>query len=157
MTLTVIIILISLGLILMLLEILVIPGGIVGIIGLGLTIAGVWCAYDLGTATGNYTLLITLLISGMLIYYSLRSNTWNKLMLLTTIKGKVNTFDENLIKEGDTGITISRLAPIGKASINDNFYEVQSVTDFIDENKEIKVVKIEGSKIFVKLKNIPSK
>ena len=60
---------------------------------------------------------------------------------------------KNLIKIGDHGNSSSRLAPIGKALINEQYVEVHSVEGFVDENQEITVVQIETNKIFVKLKN----
>lgn len=154
MILTIIIILISLGLIFILLEILVLPGtAVLGLIGLGLMAAGVWSTYDnFGTKAGHYTLIGVAFFSVVSLYYALKSNTWKKLMLNAKIKGKVNIFDKNLIGVGDTGVTVSRLAPMGKASINDNYCEVQTIADFIDENTEITVIKVDGNSIFVKAK-----
>ena len=150
MTLTAIILLILLGLILLLLEILVLPGMIVGIIGIALMIVGIASSYyNYNTSTGNYVLLGTILTSVVLIYFSFRSNTWEKIKLNSSIDGKVNTFDENLIKVGDRGISISRLAPMGKALINDLQVEVES-QGFIHENIGIVVVKISQGKIIVK-------
>ena len=74
-------------------------------------------------------------------------------MLKKELTGKVPTLDEKLIKAGDTGTTLSRLAPIGKAMINNQIAEVQSTVDLIDENQEITVVKTDNNKIWVKLKN----
>jgi len=154
MALTIIIILISLGLVFILLEILVLPGtAVLGIIGLGLMAAGVWSTYDnFGTKAGHYTLIGVAFFSAISLYYALKSNTWKKLILNAKVKGKVNTFDEKMIGVGDTGVTVSRLAPMGKASINDNYCEVKTSADFIDENTEITVVKVEGNSIFVKAK-----
>ena len=56
------------------------------------------------------------------------------------------------MKIGDTGKTISRLNPMGKALINSILVEVQATEDFIDEEKEITIEKIHQNKIFVKLK-----
>jgi membrane-bound ClpP family serine protease len=155
MTLTIILVIIGLGLLLLLIEVLVIPGtALVGIVGAGLMIAGVWSAYaSHGNTIGHYVLLGTALSSLMLIYFALKSNTWKKLMLNKELTGKVPTFEKNLINVGDTGTTLSRLAPIGKARINDEIAEVQSTVEMIDENQEITVVKIDGAKILVKLKN----
>ena len=155
MTLTVILILIGLGLLLLLIEVLVIPGtALVGIVGAGLMISGVWSAYaSHGSATGHMVLLGTALTSLLLIYFSLKSNTWKNFMLKKELTGKVPTLDEKLIKVGDTGITLSRLAPMGKAMINDQITEVQSTVDLIDENLEVTVVKTDNNKIWVKLKN----
>ena len=154
MTLTIIIILISLGLVFVLLEIFVLPGtAVLGLIGLGLMATGVWSTYDnFGIKAGHYTLIGVAFFSALSLYYALKSHTWEKLMLNAKIKGKVNTFDENMIGVGDTGITVSRLAPMGKASINDNYCEVKTVADFIDENTEITVIKVDGNNIFVKAK-----
>ena len=74
-------------------------------------------------------------------------------MLKKELTGKVPTFEENLINVGDTGTTLSRLAPIGKAMINDQITEVQSTVEMIDENQEVTVVKMNNNKIWVKLKN----
>lgn len=155
MTLTAILLLILLGLILLLLEILVLPGMIVGVIGIGLMIFGISNAYyNLGTSKGNYVLAGTVISSVLLIYLSFRSNTWKKLALNSTLKGNVNTLDENLIQPGDIGFTISKVANIGKASINDLHVEVYSENEFINENTEIVVVKNNHGKIVVKKMNV---
>ena len=155
MTLTVILVFIALGVVLFLIEILVIPGtALVGIVGAGLMISGVWSAYaSHGGTTGHMVLLGTALSSLLIIYFALKSNTWKNFMLKKELTGKVPTLDEKLIKVGDTGITLSRLAPMGKAMINDQITEVQSTVDLIDENLEVTVVKTDNNKIWVKLKN----
>jgi membrane-bound ClpP family serine protease len=51
------------------------------------------------------------------------------------------------------GKAVSRLAPIGKALIEDRLYEVRSDGSYIDSNSEIIVTRIEGNKIFVEIKN----
>jgi len=133
----------------------VIPGtAIVGIFGLILLIVGIWSSYSsLGSETGHYVLVGTVLSSGILAVVILRSSTWKNLMLTKAVTGKVHTLDENLIKVGDTGMSSSRLAPSGKGLINNILVEVHSLGNFIDEKEEIEVVKIEGIKIIVKLKN----
>ena len=73
-------------------------------------------------------------------------------MLTDKITSKVNLIDSKL-KPGDTGRTISRLATTGTAEFNGDFMEVHSLGTFIDHEKDIVIVKIEGNKIFVKLKN----
>jgi membrane-bound ClpP family serine protease len=65
------------------------------------------------------------------------------------ITSKVNT-NENEIFIGEEGITISRLAPMGKAKIGNQIVEVSTQGDFINENTKIIVIKSEESKIFVK-------
>lgn len=149
---TFIIILILVGILMLLIEILVIPGsGVAGIIGFGLMIAGIWMAYSReGTMAGHITLGVTLGINLIGLLLALRSKTWKKAMLSTKIDGKVRTIDPNQLEIGDKGITISRCAPMGKATFNDKFYEVSTLSEFIDENEVVRVVKITGNKVFVK-------
>ena len=151
MSLTFIILLILFGLILLLLEILVIPGLIVGIIGACMMLFGVIAGYTkFGGETGNYILLGTIACSIVLIWFVFRANTWKKVTLHSAVDGKVNTFDNALIKAGEAGVSISRLAPAGMALINDIQVEVESVQGFVTENKPLVVIKVDGNKIFVK-------
>jgi membrane-bound ClpP family serine protease len=149
---TVIIILILVGILMMLIEILVIPGsGVAGIIGFGLMIAGIWIAYtNEGATAGHITVGVTLGSSLIFLIVALRSKTWKKAMLSTEIKGKTRVIDAETLKVGERGTTISRCAPMGKALFGEKFYEVSAYSDFIDEEKEIEIMKISGNKIFVK-------
>jgi membrane-bound ClpP family serine protease len=145
---------IFIGLIFLALEILVIPGvGIAGIVGFILIAVGVWQAYaGHGSVAGHLVLGGTLLLTVLTLVLSLRGKTWRRLALSTSIDSRVNVIDGSKIKTGDTGKTVSRLAPMGKALINDEFYEVSTNGDFIDQQTEIIVIKIEFNKIIVKRK-----
>jgi membrane-bound ClpP family serine protease len=151
---TIILLLLVAGLILLLLEILVVPGTtVVGILGFALVAFGIYESYAVyGALAGHLTLAISLVISVVSIYFSLKSRTWKKAMLQDQITGKVNQLDGD-VKPGDIGKSISRLAPSGKADFEGKYMEVHSMGDFIDHQKEIVIVKIEDNKIFVKLKN----
>lgn len=146
---------IIIGLIFLALEILVIPGvGIAGVVGFILIAIGIWQAYaGHGMLAGHLVLAGTLVLTVITLVLSLRSKTWRKLALSTAIDSKVNVIDNELIKTGDTGKTVSRLAPMGKALINGEFYEVSTNGDFIDQQTDIVVEKIEFSKIIVKRKD----
>lgn len=154
MALSVIIVLLILGFIFMLLEMLVIPGTtIAGVIGLILVSVGIWQGYAThSTSTGHILLTSTLVATGVLLYFSLKANTWKKAMLDKNIDGKLNVVDLEKVKPGDTGTAVSRLAPMGKAYINGEYYEVASFNEFINEQTEIEVFKIENNKIIVKIK-----
>lgn len=153
MNLAVIITLILIGILGLVLEFLVVPGGIVGIISALVIAGGIGIAYyKYGVLAGNITLIVTVIgiLTGL--FFLLRSRTWKKLMLNTQIDSKVNEVDEAKIKAGSEGVTVSRLAPGGKASFDGEIAEVFSAHDFIDENQEIIVLKVEGNKITVKHK-----
>ena len=149
---TVVVILILVGILMLLLEILVIPGsGFAGIIGFGLMIAGIWLAYArIGVMEGHYTLAATLGVNVIGLLLALRSKTWSKAMLSTEVASKVRTIDHGDLKIGDMGKTVSRCAPMGKAVFENKFFEVTAYADFIDHEKDIEIMKISGNKIFVK-------
>jgi len=139
MSLALILILIFVGLLLVLLEILVIPGLVVGIAGFALIVFSVWEAYHVyGSPTGHYVLAGTLVFSILSIALVFKSNTWNKLMLKTKISSKVNEIDETSIHTGDIGKSISRICPAGKAVFNNEFFEVHTNGDFIDPDIAVK-------------------
>ena len=153
MSLTAIIILILIGIILLLIEILIIPGvSIAGIGGFICMIAGIVLSYKfLGIKQGNIILLVTFLLNIIVILYSLRTKTWRKVGFESEINGKANLIDIG-INVGDAGITISKLAPSGKAIFNDKTVEVHSTEGYINPNTEIVIKTIKDNKIFIKTK-----
>lgn len=153
MTWTLIIILILVGFLFLLLEILVLPGtNISGILGFVLIGVGVYFAFKIGTTAGVITLIASLVCSVVFLVIVLKSNTWRKLTLKAEINGKVNVIDKNLVKAGDSGKTVSRLAPAGKALINNDYYEVHTMGEFLDPDLDITVIKVDFNMIYVKLK-----
>lgn len=152
---TIIILLIVLGILLFVIEFLLVPGiTVAGIGGLALTVLGVYKAFvDYGTVTGIWFLIGTLLLSVLVIAFSLRARTWKRFMLNTNVMGTVH---EDLladgIQKGDEGETVTRLASMGKIMINGKIREARSIEGYVDENKPVVVVGIEGTIIKVKLK-----
>lgn len=152
MTWTIIAVLIAVGFLFLLLEILVLPGtNIAGVVGFVLLAIGIWQAYAVyGGMAGTITLLATLVLSALTLYYALKSRTWDKAALHKNIDSRVNVVDTEKIKAGDKGKTVSRLAPMGKAEFGEEYYEVNAMGQFIDPGTEIEVVKIENNQITVK-------
>ncbi|MBP1672737.1 MAG: hypothetical protein H6Q25_552 [Bacteroidetes bacterium] len=148
----VIVFLIVLGIFALVLELFALPGAVVGIAGSIFIIIGIVLSYvKFGPLAGNLTLLGTVVLIVVAVVLFLRSKTWRKMTLTTQIDSKVNIQPEHL-HEGMEGVTLSRLAPSGKAIFGDDVVEVFSTLDFIDPNQPIIIYKIEGSKIIVKLK-----
>lgn len=143
------------GLILLLLEILVVPGTtVVGIVGLVMLGIGVFATYtNFGNIAGTLALGGTLIFSITSLVLALRSNTWKKAMLSAEMDSKVNTIEAGKVMPGDEGMTITRLNPMGKAIIKSEYYEVTSKDNLIDPNIEIIVTKVDGNKIIVKSKS----
>ncbi len=150
----VIIFLILLGLFLLFLEFFVIPGmTVAGIGGLIFSVAGISMVYsNYGTATGNIVLISTLIFAIILFIISFKSGTWDRLMLKSSITGQVETVEENSIEPGDTGITITRLNPIGKVKVKDQIIEAKCPGQFVDPNTEVIVKEVFKTYIIVKQK-----
>lgn len=147
-----IIILIAVGLVLMLAEILLIPGvGVAGILGL-ISLGGscFYAFHEFGPETGTIVTVVNVVLLVSLTVYVLRAKTWKKLALNTNIDSKIQFFDENTLAVGDTGKTITRLAPMGTAKIGENSYEVKSLEGIIDPGTEVEIVMIEDNRIYVK-------
>ncbi len=142
------------GIVFLLLEILVVPGAtVVGLLGVALVVAGNVISFNnYGTETGVVTILLTLLVSMISIGIALRSRTWKRAMHSSTLEGRVNVVEADKVVKGDEGIAITRLNPMGKALIKEEYYEVSSKDNLIPENTTIEVVKVEGNKIIVKSK-----
>jgi len=149
---TVIAVLVVVGLLFLMLEILVVPGTtVVGVVGFILIAIGIWQTYAAyGSPAGHYVLAGTLVLTIVALWLSLRSKTWKRVMLHSEVDGRANVIEEHSIEIGDEGISVSRLVPMGKAMFNDQYFEVTSTGDFIDEKIKIVVVKIEHNKIYVK-------
>ncbi len=155
MTWLIILSLIVVGIVFLLLEILVVPGAtIVGLVGIGMVIGGIVMSFNTyGTEIGVITLAGSLVLSLISIGLALKSNTWKKAMLGSALDGKVNIFEPDRVVVGDEGVTITRLNPMGKALIKEDYYEVQSKDNLVSENTPIVVVKVDGNKIIVKPKS----
>jgi membrane-bound ClpP family serine protease len=70
--------------------------------------------------------------------------------LKTNIDSRVTPFETDRIHPGDHGKTITRLAPMGKAVVNEVVCEAKSTGNFIDENTEIEVLQVLSTQIIVK-------
>jgi membrane-bound ClpP family serine protease len=152
MTILVLCSLLIIGLILLLAEILFIPGTtIVGAFGLLVSIAGViytFLSYDVQTAWLITGIAAVLNIS--VIIYGFNSGVWNKFSLKSSIQG--GTFDGRTdgFQVGMPGKALSDLKPFGKGIFAEQIVEIKSEGGFIGVDSDITIIKIENNKIIVK-------
>ena len=146
-----VILLILLGVVLLLVEFLLIPG--ISIAGIGCLIAfaaSVILAFRyFGSLIGFIVLFSILILVPLFIYFLFKGKAMKPMMLNTNISGKVKNVEEGQLHPGDIGITIGRLAPSGRAKINDITLEVRTNGQFIDPQVKIKVLKVEGNSVYV--------
>ena len=143
--------LLLLGVILILIEILFIPGTtIFGILGLVSIFFSDYLSYTyFGTEFAIVYSIVNSVVCLIIIIYSLKSNTWEKISLKKVHNDKVEKNKYDNLKIGDTGITTSPLKPYGKGVFNNKSYEIKSSENFIDEGKKIKIINILQDKILV--------
>lgn len=147
----IIVLLIITGFLLLILEFFVIPGTTIsGIGGLAMIVGGIFIAYGIDTSTGNITLASTIFMALVIFIYALRAKTWKNFMLSSSVNSHVDTVEENSIKVGDHGKTISRLNPMGKVRINDQEIEAHSPGLFLDPKTEVEVTEVFKTYIIVK-------
>ena len=149
-----IIILIAVGLLLLLVETLLIPGfAVTGILGIASLGAACYLAFTrLGTTAGIIVTVICILLAAALLVWVLRSSTWKKATLNTNIDAKVDVnADQKTVAVGTKGTSVTRLAPMGMVRFEDGSKaEVNSLDGFIDPGAEVVVDSINGEKIFIK-------
>lgn len=148
------IVLFLLGLTLMIVELFIPSFGIFGILGLiGFAMGISLAAYQ--TSYGMMSLLIALLINAVLlailIKYFGHRGVWNRFILQDEQRKETgyvsHSKDKNLV--GKIGRTLTKLRPSGVAVIDGKRFDVVSDGGFIDQNKEVEVVFVEGTRIVV--------
>ena len=143
--------LIIVGLILILAEILLIPGiGVAGI--LGLLAMGGSCYYSFHEFGNTVGTIVTVANSVLLIctlIYVLRAKTWKRMSLETNIDSKAVEDDSSYVSLGDKGVALTRLAPMGTVRFGDRVAEVRAVEGIIDPGTEVEVAMIEDRRIYV--------
>jgi membrane-bound ClpP family serine protease len=152
MSLFLIIILILLGILLLVVEFLIIPGvTVAGIGGVALIGGTIYLTYkNYGVMAGNIVLLSTLVLIIGVAILTLRSRTWKKVMLDKQIDGKAADSMEDLLKPGDRGKAITRLAPMGNIQVGEVITEAKSMGEFITVNSDIEVVRVKNKEVIVK-------
>lgn len=148
-----IITLILIGLLLLAIELLIIPGfGLIGVLGLLSVIGAIVLSFtEFGHVTGLIVLGSVIVVISLSMWMILRSKTWKRISLKESIVSRVDSapIDKGL-EPGIKGITLSRLAPSGKARFGLIDTEVWSQMGIIDSSSEIEIVNIDENKIIVK-------
>ncbi|MFY0643761.1 MAG: hypothetical protein JXR19_04780 [Bacteroidia bacterium] len=153
MTLALIITLFVVGFVLIGVELLVTPGFVVGLIGMGFLAAGIYVIYtEYGNQAGTITLITVATCLIVFFVVSLRSGFWSRIASKDQITGKANKMDQISLEIGAEGTAISALRPSGYALFNHQKFEVQTDGEFIDSSVIVIVTSISDNKITVKPK-----
>jgi membrane-bound ClpP family serine protease len=151
----IIVFLLGIAIVLILVEIFLLPGiTLAGVGGALFAIGGVVYAYSINSAAGHVALIASIVSFGGAFAWLLRAKSFSKVALHTDIHSKVTSARELDIHPGDEGLTLSRLAPIGKATIHGITVEAKSTGGFIDENTAVRVIRVDGNNVLVAEKDI---
>ncbi|WP_146551282.1 NfeD family protein [Rummeliibacillus sp. SL167] len=144
-----------LGILLLLLE-LILPGGIVGILGFAAIIISLLSS---GTDTIHmaYAILIALIMAflGMVIlmkFFGKKLNMFNKMVLndsTDTEKGYVSNKNRTELL-GLEAITTTPLRPSGTAMLGNERIDVVTEGGYIEAHKKVTIIKVEGVRIVVR-------
>lgn len=145
-----IITLILVGIVLIIAEILLVPGiGVAGVLGLLSMGGSCWYAfYEFGNLTGAIVTAVTTLVLVAFAVIVLRAQTWKKMTLNTKIESKVNNMPIEL-RVADRGRTVTRLAPMGSVRFGNEVVEVKALEGMIDPDIDVEICLMEEGKIYV--------
>jgi membrane-bound ClpP family serine protease len=142
---------IILGIILVVLEILVLPGLVSGIIGVLMIVVGVSMSYtEFGQQGGLITLGFSIIGTLLAIYLSFKRRSWKRFGLKDTIDSHVNDVEVTGVEPGAVGIALSALRPSGTVQIDNNKMEANSLGEWIDTDSKIEVIEVLPNKVIVK-------
>jgi membrane-bound ClpP family serine protease len=143
--------LIVIGLFLVIVEILFIPGTtIFGILGGILMLSGIFYSYlALGISTATWVFFFTVVGTIFTIILSLRTKSWERFSLKTVLEGKSFEDISMKLQVGERGKTVSTLRPSGNVEFPQGIYEATSYGPMIGPNTDVQIEKIVGNKIFV--------
>lgn len=146
--------LIVLGITFLIIEVVFIPGTtIAGIIGAAMLVGGVYLGFEyFGSPEGWYILMVTFVLTAGAVIWALRSKSWERFSLKTTIGGKVNEDYYIDLEVGMEGKATSALRPMGKAEIGDKEYEVRTIGQYVDTGGLVTIIKIDRNRIYVEPK-----
>lgn len=159
-------ILFTAGIILLLIEILVIPGfGVVGILGilailtsLALSMVGrfeLLTFQDIQSALSKVTaaLVGSIILTIVLLKFLPRTSVGRQVILRDTQErgqGYISQSSDQHHLVGMIGVTLTPLHPSGTMALDDRRYDVVSEGGFIDKNTQVKIVEVEGARIVVR-------
>ena len=150
-----VIILIFVGFVLLLVEIFLIPGiNVVGIVGFGSVVWGIYYAYvKLGTWPALSALIVSLIFGGVLIAIIARTRSWSRLILEAredVDEGFRSSSDELEELVGKEGRALTPLRPAGTAEIGDEKVDVVTEGAFVERGTRVVVADVQGHRVIVR-------
>ena len=152
------IVLIAIGAALIILELFIPSGGLIGIASVGCFILAVYLGYQAGETTGMVTLCVSVIVVGAMIYFALK--LWphtplgkKALPSADDPAGSITKPLEHLV--GLRGVSVSDLMPNGRIEIDGKSHDAVSQGMIIEAGASIEVISIESNRILVMQVDLP--
>jgi membrane-bound ClpP family serine protease len=148
---TTVISLIMFGLLLLITEIIFVPGTtVVGLVGFVFMAVGVGLSFRyFGGEIGWSIVGGASVVTGLLLYVAFKANVWSKFALKSSIDSKVNEGELKELRPGQEGTAVSTLRPVGKAELAGKTYEVRTNGEYIESGTRIRIIRISSNQILV--------
>lgn len=146
-------ILIIAGVLLIVTELVLLPGfSVAGIFALICYGGAAYLAFDnYGPMAGVVVLCIIAALSIAAVFLSLRARTWQRLALNDKIESTSQQLPSQQLKVGQKGVAATRLAPSGKIVVDGHTYEARTLRNtYVDEKSGVEVVDFENFTVIVK-------
>jgi len=150
---TTVVLLLSLGIVLLVLEV-VVPGGVLGVIGGLSMLAGCAVAFNtFGLTGGGLATLIALLALGAALYVEFallpRTRVGRRLFLHKSIDGKSQPPPADAAVVGRMAEVATTLAPTGYVLLDGHRYEARSQSGLIDKGATVRIVGVDSFHLIV--------
>ncbi|MBP7167297.1 MAG: hypothetical protein KBB64_06530 [Bacteroidia bacterium] len=144
-------VLILFGILLIVLEILALPGFIVGLLGAVFVVMGIgWTWQVYGSDIGLLTGIITLAITGVSIWSAFRTGFWQRFSLQEKLEGRMNEIDPTSVHVGDRGAAVSSLRPMGTVKVNGQKYQASTEGELVPPNYPVTIIRVETDRLIVR-------
>lgn len=147
----------SLGYLLFVVE-LVVPGGVLGVLGGISVLYGCWEAFQLGVGWGSASIVASLAFFFLAIRFLMHSRTGKALALDDGEEAKTWKSNREEWRQlvGQVGTTLSPLRPAGVALFDGERYDVVSDSEFLPADLPVRVIEVEGRRIVVESVEAPT-
>ena len=145
------------GVVVLLAEIFIPSGGMLGVIAAGLFVYSLFIVFnDISITTGFFFLFIDFIALTSIIYWGIKLIGRSPAALIKTLSSQEGVTSQDSSMEsllGKTGVTLADLRPSGLALIEGHRLDVISQGEYIKKESQIIVHKVTGNQIIVSLLN----
>lgn len=151
------VVLILLGMLLLLVEILLLPGfNVAGVLGLLALAGGVVYAYSTeGWTVGTLLLVVAVGLTGLMFWKLYRSGAWDRFINRVELRSQEGfriRVEEDLQRwVGREGRALTPLRPSGVVEIDGRRWDVITEGEFIARNARVRVIRAEAGRLIVRL------